>query len=426
MVVGDDAQSIYRFRGADFRNILLFPKQLPDTTVLKLEHNYRSTQNILDLANHIISSARHKFDKTLFSENGPGERPTLIHAQDSRFESRFVTQVILELREEGVALSDMAVLFRSGFNSYDLEVELNRRGIPFVKYGGLKLSEAAHIKDVLAHLKVVENPRDGVAWNRILQLIEGIGPRTSHKILEWIDGDQEDPFEIDESRFSPKYVEKIRSLFVMLRSLVKTTLPVTDQIEVIVSYYEPLMRRIHFDDFPKRAQDLEHFVGLAEGFTDRATLLSSLALDPIELTAVDVDPLRDDEPPLVLSTIHSAKGLEFNTVFLIHALDGVLPSAYSSGDQDAEEEELRLLYVAVTRAAERLFISYPAVQYRRMSGQFFAKQSRFLDGVPEKLLESGSLVEQESPMLGEHPELPALPEAEMSAGEGPPETESWS
>jgi len=425
MVVGDDAQSIYRFRGADFRNIFLFPKQTPDTTVLKLEQNYRSTQQILDLANHLISRARHKFDKKLFSDKTEGELPTLIHAQDNRFESRFVTQVILELREEGVALSDMAVLFRSGFNSYDLEVELNRRGIPFVKYGGLKLSEAAHIKDVLAHLKVVENPRDGVAWNRILQLIEGIGPRTSQKILEWIEASPDEPFQIDESRFSPMYVEKIRALFVMLRSLVSTQLTVTDQVEVIVSYYEPLLKRIHFVDFLKRTQDLEHFVGLAESFTDRATLLSSLALDPIELTAVDVDPLTDDEPPLILSTIHSAKGLEFNTVFLIHALDGILPSAYSAGDEDAEEEELRLLYVAVTRAAERLFISYPAVQYRRFSGQYFAKQSRFLDAIPEKLLESGSLVEQESPLLDPEHVFPRLPEANIRPDNAAAETESW-
>lgn len=408
MVVGDDAQSIYRFRGADFRNIHLFPKQNPDTTVLKLEQNYRSTQGILDLANHIISSARHKFDKHLFTGKGAGERPVLVHAPDPRFESRFVAQMILELREDGVALSDMAVLFRSGFNSYDLEIELNRCGIPFVKYGGLKLSEAAHIKDVLAHLKVLENPRDGVAWNRILQLIEGIGPQTARQIIAWIEEDTNDRFAIDERRFSPRYVEKVRALFSMLRSLRSTPLSVADQVEMVVSYYEPLLRRIHFEDYPKRTQDLEQFAALAESYSDRSTLLASLALEPIELAAINVEQVKDDEPPLVLSTIHSSKGLEFNTVFLIHALEGVLPSAYAEGDDEAEDEELRLLYVAVTRAAERLYISYPGVQYRRFSGQYFTAPSRFLADIPEELLEPGSLVEGEQRALSEaYPALEA-------------------
>lgn len=420
MVVGDDAQSIYRFRGADFKNIMRFPEQFPDTVVLKLEQNYRSTQGILDLANHIITTARQKFEKHLFTDLKTGENPVLIRAPDTRSESRFVSQMILERRESGVELSDMAVLFRSGFNSYDLEIELNRCGIPFVKYGGLKLSEAAHIKDVLAHLKVVENPRDGVAWNRILLLIEGIGPQTARNIREWIDeqadrqadnvassqassqadGQARTPFSIDEPRFSPGYVEKVRVLLDMLRSLhTNPNMSVTDQVETVLAYYEPLLHRIYYEDYPKRTQDLEHFATLAESFTDRAALLASLALDPIELTAIDIEPMKDDEPPLVLSTIHSAKGLEFNSVFLIQAMEGVLPSAYSVGDHDAEDEELRLLYVAVTRAARRLYISYPGVKYNRSAGQYFAKPSRFLVDIPEKLLESGSLVEQEQQLL---------------------------
>ncbi|GMQ82018.1 MAG: ATP-dependent helicase [Rhodothermia bacterium] len=401
MVVGDDAQSIYQFRGADFRNILSFPQQFPQTVTLKLEHNYRSTQRILDLANHVIATARHKFEKKLFTDKEGGELPVLVQAADNRFESRFVTQQILELRENGIPLNQIAVLFRNGFNSYDLEVELNRCGIPFVKYGGMKLSEAAHIKDVLAHLKVLENPLDSVSWNRILQLLEGVGPKTAHRIIEWTESGAHDAFQLDETRFSPRYIESLRALFDVLRRVLDEKRSITKQLERIVAYYEPILKRVHYDDHPKRLQDLEHFIGIAESFPDRATLLSSLALDPIELTAIDTEPIQDDEPPLILSTIHSAKGLEFDTVFLIHALDGILPSAYSVDDSDALDEELRLLYVAVTRAAVRLFISYPTLQYRRYEGRFFASPSRFLDNIPASLLDEGSIVEEAAPLSNE-------------------------
>jgi len=401
MVVGDDAQSIYQFRGADFRNILSFPQQFPNTITLKLEHNYRSTQRILDLANHVIANARHKFEKKLFTDKEGGELPVLVQAPDNRFESRFVTQQILELREAGIPLNQIAVLFRNGFNSYDLEVELNRCGIPFVKYGGMKLSEAAHIKDVLAHLKVLENPLDSVSWNRILQLLEGVGPKTAHSIIEWMESGAGHRFQLDETRFSPRYIESLRSLFDVLRRALNETKSITEQLERIVKYYEPILKRVHYDDHPKRLQDLEHFIGIAESFPDRAALLSSLALDPIELTAIDTEPIQEDEPPLILSTIHSAKGLEFDTVFLIHALDGILPSAYSVDDIDALDEELRLLYVAITRAAARLFISYPTLQYRRYEGQYFASPSRFLDNIPSSLLDEGSIVEEAVPLLNE-------------------------
>jgi len=176
-VVGDDAQSIYKFRGADFRNIFRFPDEFDDTEVVKLEHNYRSTQPILDLANRVIEQAERSYDKTLFTEKTEGELPALVPAADGDMEARFVAEMVLRLREDGVPLSDVAVLFRSSHNAYDLEVELNQRNIPFVKYGGMKLNEAAHIKDVLAHLKVVENPQDAASWNRALQLISSSGRR---------------------------------------------------------------------------------------------------------------------------------------------------------------------------------------------------------------------------------------------------------
>ncbi|MFK7847270.1 MAG: ATP-dependent helicase [Rhodothermales bacterium] len=396
MVVGDDAQSIYRFRGADFRNIFAFPEQFPGTKVLKLEQNYRSTQPILNLANHVIKEATQKYDKELFSNREGDELPGLIAASDDRFESRFICQMVLELREQGIPMNRMAVLFRSSSNSFDLEVELGHRDIPYVKYGGMKLSEAAHIKDILSHLRVLENPKDAVAWNRVLQLLPGVGPKTAQEIIGWITDASEDPFELDNRPYSPRYVEALKELFKVLRPLVSRQKSLTSQLESLITYYEPLLKKKYFEDYPKRVQDLDHFIALAENVNNRTEFLSSLALDPIELSALDTDPVDDDEAPLVLSTIHSAKGLEFHTVFLIHVLDGVIPSGYALKESAGIDEELRLLYVAVTRAEDNLFISYPVLQYRRHQGEFLSNPSRFVEGIPEDLLEPWSLIEDTS------------------------------
>lgn len=417
MVVGDDAQSIYRFRGADFRNIFSFPDRYEGAEVLKLEQNYRSTQSVLDLANHLIRQAERAFDKELFADSeAEGDLPAVVPAPDSRDESRFVTQMILTLREQGVALNNMAVLFRSSFNAYDLEVELNRKNIPFVKYGGLKLNEAAHVKDVLAHLRVVENPMDAASWNRILQLLHGIGPKTAAGLIDWLTSEADDPFALEERFYSPRYVEALKELFALLRRLRHEELSVLAQVEAVVDYYEPICKKKHYEDYPKRLQDLEHFIGLAEGVEHRGEFLASLALDPIELTTLEAEPSKDDEAPLVLSTIHSAKGLEFNTVFIIHALDGVLPSRYSLEDPEELDEELRLLYVAVTRAEENLFISYPVLRYGRHTGEYFTRPSRFIEDVPETLLEPIELVHEGAPRSLENGEEAAasrhLPEAD--------------
>lgn len=391
-------------------NILRFPDEYAGASVIKLEHNYRSTQSILDLANEVLNKATRKFDKRLFTERGAGDLPGIVPAPDDRFESRFVSQMILALREQGEPLNRMAVLFRSGHNSYDLEVELNRKGIPFVKYGGLKLSEAAHIKDVVAHLKVLENPRDVVAWNRVLQLLEGVGPKTAGRIITWLQAEQTPDYSMDGGPFSSAYRASLKNLFSTLHVAKHSAKTLGEQLEHITQYYAPILRRVHSEDYPKRETDLEHLAVVASRFADRASLLDSLALDPIDLTAVDVEEEEKDEPPLVLSTIHSAKGLEFKTVFVIQALDGVLPSSYSVGDTEVLEEELRLLYVAITRAEDQLFLSYPMVQFRRYEGQYFTKPSRFLEGIPEHVLEPCTLVE-----------APANAEIAASAGQPPPQ-----
>ena len=396
-VVGDDAQSIYKFRGADYRNIFRFPDQFDDTEVLKLERNYRSTQPILDLANHVIEQADRSYDKTLFTEKTEGELPAVVPAADGDMEARFVADMVLRLREQDVSLSDVAVLFRSSHNAYDLEVELNQRNIPFVKYGGMKLNEAAHIKDVLAHLKVVENPQDAASWNRALQLIHGIGPKTARSLIEWATESAEDPLTLgDGAPFSDRYAARLKQLFSTLRHVRSDDTSVNEQVEAILDYYQPLFENTYADDHPKREPDLEHLAGLAANYASRRRFLSSLTLDPIELTALDQEAEDTEEPPLVLSTIHSAKGLEFHTVFLIRALDGTIPSRHALREDGGVDEELRLFYVAVTRAEEDLFISYPMTQYRRGQGEYMTKPSRFIKDVPEDVLEPVQLVEEDA------------------------------
>ncbi len=402
--VGDDAQSIYRFRGADVGHILDFQKRYNGARVLKLEHNYRSTQPILDLANHVLDGAHAKYDKRLFTDRAGGDLPALVQAPDDDFEARFVAQVVLDKREQGTALNRQAVLFRSGWCSYALEAELARRKIPFVKFGGLKLAEAAHVKDVVAHLRVAENPADAVAWNRALRLVEGVGPQTARRLLDWIGtaatgggpgaAVQALRQSVDEVVPAPGVARNVGRLVEALTPLRDDALAPEAQVERLLDYYRPVFERVYADDFPQREADLEAVVALAARHRSRTALLESLALDPLDWSQEPAEGVHKDEPPLVLSTIHSAKGLEFDTVFLIHALDGVLPSAYGIKSQDEEDEERRLLYVALTRAETELYASYPLVQYRRGTGQFLTEPSRFLSGVPESMLEPWSLVEE--------------------------------
>lgn len=393
MAVGDDAQSIYRFRGADVQNIMTFPQRFSPAQVLKLEQNYRSTPNILAVANYVLQRAHHRYEKQLFTSRPEGDLPALIQAPDDSFETRFVCQMVLELREAGTPLHEMAVLFRNGRDSYHLEIELTQRGIPFVKYGGLKLNDTAHVKDVMAHLKVAENPKDVVAWHRILCLLEGVGPRTAQEVISWILASQE-PYAFDVPHASRKYVAGLRKLAEVLQILRRENTPMAQQIEAIVQYYDAMIERLHPEDAQKRRQDLQHFAGIALNYQDREQFLHALALEPIELTALEALGRTRDETPLVLSTIHSAKGLEFSSVFMIQALDGILPSGYAVHETAAMDEELRLLYVALTRAKDRLFVSYPVLNNRRSYGDYFTRPSRFLDDIPQSLLEPWQLTEE--------------------------------
>lgn len=382
-VVGDDAQSIYRFRGADYTNIFTFKDRFPSTCLLKLEHNYRSTQPILDLANNLLERSHTKFDKRLFTRDKlDGEIPALVLLRDRRAEAQFVAQEVLRLREEGLDLSHMAVFFRTSRSSFELELELRRLNVPFEKRGGTQLAEAAHIKDVIAHLRVVENSQDAASWYRILPLIQGIGKRTATDLADRFASGDLGTLET----VAKRYYAKLSPLFVALKEVATLDQLIERQLEILTGYYEPLGKRKYADDWPQREKDVEHFVVLSSTYRDRRAFLSALALGPIDDVSRSGNALEDDEAPLVLSTIHSAKGLEFRSVFVIRALDGILPMSYAFQDTEALDEELRLLYVAITRAEEDVIVSYPLTARSRRAGGSLTLPSRFLVDVPDKLL----------------------------------------
>jgi DNA helicase-2/ATP-dependent DNA helicase PcrA len=392
MIVGDDSQSIYGFRGATFKNIMEFPALFPGTTMYKLEENYRSTQPILNLANCIIDEAAEKYTKRLFTRKIDGPLPALVEAGGEHTQSRFIAQKILELREEGVPLSEVAVLFRSSFHSFDLEIELSRKGLPFIKRGGVKFIETAHVKDLLAHVRVIANPLDTVSWHRVLMLVEGVGPKKAQDLLAAL-VKSDKPFQTLRD-VTGRSSLGLKNLANTLESLSGAE----DQrpahlVSHAYEYYLPILKE-QYDDYPKRIRDLDHLQTIAEGYPGVDEFLADLALEPPDGSAVGVDaPDRDDER-LVLSTIHSAKGLEWQCVFLIWVVDGRFPSVYSFVADDELEEERRLFYVAVTRAKRHLFLTYPINVFDKGSGMLLSKPSRFLDPVTPALVDQLVLVEE--------------------------------
>ena len=318
--------------------------------------------------------------------------PALVEAAGENAQSRFVAQKMLELREEGVPLSEIAVLFRSSFHSFDLEIELSRCGLPFVKRGGIKFIEAAHVKDLLAHLRVVVNPQDAVSWHRVLMLVEGVGPKKAHDLVAAMVR-VNDPYQVlrDSSGRSGK---QLKELALVLDSLSKSDdLSPTEQVNRVYEYYLPILKD-HHDDYPKRIRDLDHLHTIAESYPSLAEFLADLALAPPDGSAVGVEPAGRDDEQVVLSTIHSAKGLEWQCVFLLWVVDGKFPSVFSFNTDEELEEERRLLYVAVTRAKRYLFLIYPINVYDRSSGMLLSKPSRFLDHVSPRLFETLALVEE--------------------------------
>lgn len=386
--VGDDAQAIYGFRAATVRNILDFPTRFPGATVLTLEQNYRSTAPILDATNAVIAQAPERYEKTLWTERRGGARPSLVTCRDEQEQTDYLIERILGHREEGTPLSEQVVLFRATHHSLTLEIELQRRNIPFVKYGGLKFIEMAHVKDLIAYLRLAENPRDAIAALRVLELLPGVGPRIASGLatsLSEAGGDFE-------SWVGAKVPEATGVLWPDFVALMRTlaSAPHTDvagQLAAARAFYVPICEQ-RYDNGAARLADLEQVEMFGSRFADRTRFLTELTLDAPQWTGDFAGPPLLDEDYLVLSTMHSAKGLEFDVVYVIHAADGNIPSDMSTGSAEEIEEERRLFYVACTRARDALYVTHPLRYYAAGRGRSdaygYALRTRF---IPDTLRE---------------------------------------
>lgn len=383
-VVGDDAQSIYAFRGATVRNILDFPAQFPGTTVITLDRNYRSTQPILNTANAVLSQATEGYRKQLRSiDDRPGELPWLVPTRDEQAQTMFTCDRLLELVEtDGLRLDQIAVLVRAGYMSADLEIELAARRIPFEKWGGIKFLEAAHVKDMLAFLRVAENPRDEVSWFRLLQLLPGIGEISARRAIASLEAAGWRIEGLAAWNAPPRAAATHTALTTLMQRLSASSGadPGAD-IALVRGVYDDILRQ-RFDDADVRLNDLVQLEHIASGYPNRGAFLSALALEPPSATS-DLARGSDTEEAdaLVISTIHSAKGKEWDAVFVLWAADGWIPSSRAIKDAQQIEEERRLFYVALTRARRHLHVSYPLYAYAsRWSADFALDQkSRFLD-----------------------------------------------
>jgi ATP-dependent DNA helicase UvrD/PcrA len=399
-VVGDEFQSIYSFRGASHRNMLEFPKLFPSAQIIKLEENFRSTQPILDVANAIIADVKESFKKRLYSRIEGGQPPVVVSARDENEQSRFVAQNIAELRDRGVSLREIAVLFRSSSHSFDLEIELGKHNIPFRKFGGMRFAESAHIKDALAFLRVVVKPSDTLSWFRSLKLIDHIGEATVYQILEYLGVEQKE-FRSTRTkaalfkklhRFPGRagYQAQLSRLARVFATVCESKTP-SEQLSAVLRFYRPLLKT-KYDDVQRRSRDLEHLQSIAKRYKTAAKLLEDVALDPTE--AVQGGASRNGGGFVTLSTVHSAKGLEWGNVFLIWMTDGWFPANRFQDEFDDLEEERRLLYVATTRAKKELHFVYPAVNvYNGPEVDGSPTLSRFLETIPPSILHHGSLLD---------------------------------
>jgi len=383
-VVGDDAQAIYGFRAATVRNILDFPRQFtPPATLVTLEENYRSTPAILAASNAVIGLARERFTKHLRSERGAGPKPGLVAVLDDAAQAGCIVADILENREGGMALKEQAVLFRAAHHSAVLEIELTRRNVPFVKFGGLKFIEAAHVKDVLAVLRWAENPADRVTGFRVLQLVDGIGAATAGKILDAISGAPAAEA-LAACRPPARAAAPWRELVRLLDQLRLMAGEWPAELDLVRRWYRPLLEQ-RCDDAALRAADLDQLGRIAAAYPSRARFLTDLTLDPPAATSGEAGVPHRDEDYLILSTIHSAKGQEWKAVYVLNVVDGCIPSDMATGSAEEIEEERRLLYVAMTRAKDQLMLLLPQRFYvhqqaRRGDRHVYAARTRFIPG----------------------------------------------
>ena len=397
-VVGDEFQSIYSFRGASHKNMLEFPKLFPAAQIIKLEENYRSTQPILNVANALMDEVKESFKKRLFSRIEGDQKPVVVSATDENEQSRYVAQSIADLRDKGVPLSEIAVLFRSSSHSFDLEIELGKHAIPFRKFGGIRFAESAHIKDALAFLRVAVKPSDTLSWFRALKLVEHIGDATVYQILEYLGVEQKEfrSTRTKEALFKKLhrfpgraiYKAQLTRLARVLTTVLESKTPST-QLAAVLRFYRPLLKT-KYDDSPRRGRDLDHLQTIAKRYKTAAKLLDDVALDPTEAT--EASGPRRGSGFVTLSTVHSAKGLEWDNLFLIWMSDGWFPSNRFQDEFDDLDEERRLLYVATTRARQQLQFIYPLNVYAGPDRDWVPAISRFLEPIPETILPQGSLL----------------------------------
>jgi DNA helicase II / ATP-dependent DNA helicase PcrA len=382
-VVGDDAQSIYSFRAASVDNILEFPARFtPPATVIALEENYRSTQGVLDTANALIGEASRQYRKQLVARRGAGARPRLVTVADDRAQADYVVAEVLAAREAGVDLRRQAVLFRSGSHSAQLELELMRRKIPFVKYGGLKFLEAAHIKDVLACLRWIDNPRHRLAAFRVLQLMPGMGPGFSDRCFAAYSAAGFRPEALESFKAPAAARDAYAGWVGLVAALGAADAPWAGQLERVCAWYRPLLEA-RYEAAAARVADLDQLTRLAGQYPDRERFLTELTLDPPQATGDLAGPPLLDEDFLILSTVHSAKGLEWNSVYVLNVADGNFPNEFAGGKPEQLEEERRLLYVAITRARDALHLLQPLRYYvpeqpRYGDRHVYGATSRFL------------------------------------------------
>ncbi len=386
-VVGDDAQSVYSFRGADVNGIFNFPKIFPKTKTIYLERNYRSTPSILNLANAVLSNFREKYEKYLYTKNEDFQKPSLIGYADELEEAEGIADLILERREDGIPLKQIAILFRSGWNSNQLELVLSQRNIPFLKFGGKKFVESAHAKDYLSLLKIKENRTDSISWLRILLLIPGIGSSKAKQILT------------DLERSGGNIQLQISSHKGLTASYLKDLSFLLDDTEQniqrilgnFIDFYSPLLEK-KYEDSKRRLDDLNAFLTLSQKYETLHEFLVDISLEGPTKSLEKISPEEEDER-LILSTVHSSKGLEFDTVVLLNVSEGSFPSG--RGEKNLEEER-RLFYVGITRAKKQLVLTYPQISVQKNS-QHFNRVSRFIEEIkePEKVLEKRTITKQE-------------------------------
>ncbi len=370
MAVGDDSQSIYSFRGANYKNMFEFPSIFPGTRIIKLEENYRSTQPILSFTNRLMERAGLRHTKCLFTRRHGGDLPIVVDTRTEPDQARYVCNWIKKEIEKGRRLNEFAVLFRAAFHSFELEAELARQGMPYEKYGGFKFLESAHIKDFLAYLRVGTNAGDVVSWMRILRMVKMIGQTKSRRIIEWIREQDLPPNQIDNWPDAGKSREDLSALGQVLELVRLRKKEPVAAARGVLEYYGPLMQE-RFDDYPKREKELNEIIRMAERYGDISSFLDDLVLEP---PSSEADMTRTERKDfLTLSTVHSAKGLEWSTVFIIWVTEGRFPSSKAYADPMMLEEERRLMYVAATRAKDILVLCYPGQE----SMPFWASQGGF-------------------------------------------------